>query len=471
MNQPVMPLLFPVTAHTQHVGPGSSFVAIKGFSQDGAGHIPEALKRGAHTIVVETGTLLSPETIACINDHNATLVSVPNTRSALAQLSAHAAGNPAQHLKIIGITGTKGKTTSTFLLEHILHNSGIKTARITGVTNRINGYEMPACLTTPQPDYLHQFFKLCVEQGVTHVVMEVAAQALSLDRVHTVVFDGIIFTNIAREHLEFYATMEEYFATKCRIFEHTTEQSICLVNSDDPQCAMLVQHFPSAVSYGFNKNGMIQAQTVDTQCALIVDLEGNKFTCPSLIGHYNAQNLLGICIMALKLGLSAEKINTALATFGSIPGRMEKYLLPNQALCIIDYAHNPSSYAALLSTLRPLTDHLIVIFGASGTRDKGKRPLMGAQAAAYADLIILTTDNPGPEDPFTIMHDIAAGIPAAAQCVIIKEPDRARAIEIGYAQSRKNSIIALLGKGPDEYQVIQGIKYRFSERELVQSLL
>jgi len=197
---------------------------------------------------------------------------------------------------------------------------------------------------------------------------------------------------------------------------------------------------------------------------------GERITCPSLIGLYNAQNLLGVVLVAERYGLSVAQINEALKTFGPIPGRMEKYNLPNNVTAIIDYAHNPSSYEALLSTLRPLTNNLIVLFGASGTRDKGKRPLMGAVAAQFADCIILTSDNPGPEDPLHIIECIKVGVPAEKQNSVIIEPDRAIAIKKAYALATPGAIIALLGKGPDEYQVIQGQKNKFSERTILKEL-
>jgi UDP-N-acetylmuramoyl-L-alanyl-D-glutamate--2,6-diaminopimelate ligase len=465
-----VPSIFPVTAHTDHVGADTTFVAIRGFSHDGVVHIPEALKRGAMTIVVAEDAALSSDTVRMMQEYHATLLPVQHTRLALAELAAHAAGYPSQKLNIIGITGTKGKTTTVFLLEHILRHAGVRVARITGVSNSINGIPLPANLTTPQPDYLHQFFKLCVQQGVTHVVMEVAAQALSLERVATLMFDGVIFTNIAREHFEFYQNMDDYFAAKFRIFNQTDSTSYCLVNGDDARCATIQEGVPSVITYGFGTASMVCATVQNALQGITIQCEQEQYICPSLIGHYNAENLLAVCLMARYYDVSVEVINTALATFRAVPGRMEKYLLPNGALAIIDYAHNPSSYKALLSTLRALTDHLIVLFGASGTRDKGKRPLMGAVAADYADLIILTADNPGPEDALKIIDDIAVGISEEQQHKIIKEQDRACAIQRAYAHSRTHSIIVLLGKGTDEYQVIKGVKHIFSEREIVRGL-
>ncbi len=465
-----MPTIYPVTAHTQHVGSGSTFVAIKGFKEDGVQFIPDALARGATKIVVADDAVITDEVQHAIRRHNAQLVRFQNTRQALAELSAEAAGYPAQKLKIIGFTGTKGKTTSVYLLEHILRMNGFKTARITGVANMICGQEIPASLTTPQPDYLHQFFKLALEQGVTHVVMEVAAQALSLNRVDTVIFDAALFTNLGREHFELYQTMEEYCAIKTRIFEHTTKNFLCLVHAADKWALSYADATRNILPYGFGIDTAYGAQLGKTYPGVTFQRSGVTIACPSLIGLYNAQNLLGAVLVAEQYGLSAAQINAALEGFGIIPGRMEKYELPGNVTAIIDYAHNPSSYEALLSTLRPLTKQLIVLFGASGTRDKGKRPLMGAAAAQFADALVLTSDNPGPEDPMHIISCIKAGVPEDAAVIIIEEPDRARAIQKAHAIAKPGAIIALLGKGPDEYQVIQGQKNKFSERAILKEL-
>ena len=462
-----MPTIYPVTAHTQHVGVKSTFVAIQGFKENGIDFIPEALARGATTIVVAQDALISSHITQEIIRYNAELIRVDNTRKALAELSGAAAGYPARHLTIIGFTGTKGKTTSVYLLEHILRMNGFKTARITGVSNMICGQELPANLTTPQPDYLHQFLKLCVEQGVTHVVMEVAAQALSLHRIDTLELDAAIFTNLAREHFEMYNSMEEYCAVKADIFEHTGADALRLCHTANSWSASLINHEKSI--YGYEFLNFAADFDLITYPAVSFKRFGVRITCPSLFGLYNAENLLAVVLCAERYGLSAQHINGALASFGIVPGRMERYTLAGDITAIIDYAHNPSSYHALLSTLRPLTDRLIVVFGASGIRDKGKRPLMGAAASAYADVIILTSDNPGPEDPCHIIQCIKEGI-TTNTVEIIEEPDRERAIKKAYICARPGSIIALLGKGPDEYQVMQDKKIIFSERSILQAL-
>jgi UDP-N-acetylmuramoyl-L-alanyl-D-glutamate--2,6-diaminopimelate ligase len=464
-----IPSLLPVTAHTQYVGPGSTFVAIKGYREDGVQYIPQALAQGATTIVVASDAMIAHDLRLLIAQHHARLIEVPNDRKALAQLSAQAHGYPTDKLKIIGITGTKGKTSTTFILEHMLRTAGYKTALLSGVKNSINGVDTLSSLTTPQPDYLHAFFAACVKQSVAYVVMEVAAQAMSLHRVDGINFDGIIFTNFSQEHGEFYATMDDYFAAKCDLFKQLKQEGVCLINADDPHGNQILAAHPTFVPYQLccEQNAPTGARA--SWCIRWRDSH-YQFQCPALIGHFNGYNVVAAGRMALALGLEPATIAQALYFFTGVPGRLERYHLSNGAMGVIDYAHNPSSCAAVLSTLRVLTHHLVVVFGCGGDRDSGKRPMMGSIAAQYADLIIITTDNPRSEDPATIVDAIYAGIPVEHQEKVVRELDREKAILCAYQQSKQGSIIALLGKGPDEYQQIGATKYPFSEKKILQSI-
>jgi UDP-N-acetylmuramoyl-L-alanyl-D-glutamate--2,6-diaminopimelate ligase len=470
-----MPSVFPVTCHTDFVGQGSTFVAIEGYADNGSKYIKQAIEKGARTIVVHHDTFLDDELRAFIEKNVVVVKRVDNTRKALASLSAQAAGFPAQKLKIIGITGTKGKTTTSFLLEHILHSADYKTALISSAKNRICGFGFPAPLTTPQPDYLQQFLKLCLENDVDYVVMEVAAQALTLYRVEGIIFCGIIFTNFSHEHLEFYPTLVDYFHAKCLIFGMAKHNAPLLINANDEHGRQLLAQHKTARSYGF-KNGInylgtfISAPT--SSIALTVHRPDNnsEFICPALFGEYNAYNVLAATSMALELHVQTPIIKQALQAFAGVPGRLQEHVLPNGARCFIDYAHNPESFFAVLSTLRVLTQQLIVVFGAGGGRDKSKRPMMGNIVANIADIVVVTSDNPRLEDPAVIADDIISGIPELSRHKIVQELDRKRAIEAAYLFSDHGSIIVLLGKGPDEYQIIGTTKNYFSERQIVEQL-
>jgi UDP-N-acetylmuramoyl-L-alanyl-D-glutamate--2,6-diaminopimelate ligase len=478
MDLPIsMPTMFPVTCHTDFVGKDSTFVAIEGYADNGIAYIKKAIEKGARTIVVHLTAFLDDELCAFIQAHNVVVDRVDNTRKALADLSACAAGYPAQKLKIIGITGTKGKTTTSFLLEHIVRGAGYRTALISSAQNRINGTQFAAPLTTPQPDYLQQFLKLCVENSIEYVVMEVAAQALTLHRVEGIIFCGVIFTNFSHEHLEFYPNLAEYFRAKCFIFNHIPDHAPLLINQDNEYCAqLLMQNDRSVRGFGFGDEcggyrAVLLSDDVST-IALRVSYQdcSNEFACSTLFGRYNAYNVLAAISMALALHIQPEKINKALQTFSGVPGRLQEHALPNGARCFIDYAHNPESFQAVLSTLRELTSQLIVVFGAGGGRDKLKRPMMGLIAATIADVVVITSDNPRLEDPTVIAADIVHNIPEIVQHKIVQELDRKKAIEYAYLLSDQGSIIALLGKGPDEYQIVGTTKYYFSERSIVEQL-
>lgn len=443
----MIPKIYPVACHTDNVGPGSTFVAIHGMKQDGVAYIPAALEKGARTIVVDNNAVISEELVALLKKHTAQLVRVENTRAALASLSAHALSHPAKKLKIIAITGTKGKSTTTFLVEHILRSAGKKTAMLSTVMNRIDGVDLPTKLTTQQPDYLNVFFDACVKHGIEWVVMEVAAQAFSLHRVDGLMFDLGIFTNFSQEHGEFYATMQDYFAAKAKIIEHLKKNAPLLVNGDDERAMDL---------------GVIYDDTYLFSSTL--------YTCPALIGNFNQYNIAAAATCAHHIGLKRTEIQQALDTFVGVPGRLEKYQLPNGALGIIDYAHNPSSFEAVLGELKKLTEQLIVVFGCGGERDSSKRPLMGRIAAEIADVVIITADNPRTENLEDINKDILAGIASENKNRVLLEGDRERAIRLAYERSGNGSIIVLLGKGPDEYQIIQGVTYPFSEKAILKSL-
>lgn len=469
-----LPEVFPVTCHTDYVGLGSTFVAVSGYALNGVDYIDTALLKGATTIVVAHDALISQDLLDAIVLSGATLQRVDNPRHALAQLSAQAAGNPAEKLTLIGITGTKGKTTTAWLTYEMLCSAGYKTALMSGVCNKINGIEFTAPLTTAQPDYLQQFLKLCLAYKVTHVVIEVAAQALSLHRVAGLTFDAVAFTNFSHEHLEFYKDLDEYFLAKCQIINYCKPNAPLVVNNDNEWTQQCVEKYSHVVTYSGSASADLHFTLRDEVHGLHFDVLYNKrklvFRAPALIGDYNLYNCIAALGLALSLGVEPIDCAHALEVFTGVPGRLEIYTLANGARGVIDYAHTPDSYHAVLATLREQTNDLTVIFGAGGKRDKSKRPIMGSVAAIYADHIILTSDNPRDEDPATIVEDIRQGIDEKDLHKVAIELDRKKAIVTAYKQTREGSIIALLGKGNDEYQIIGNKKTYFSEREILEGL-
>ena len=466
---------FPVTAHTDFVGKASTFIAISGTENNGIDYISLALQKGAKTIVVQHDQELTSDIYRAIDDADAFLITVPNARAALAQFSAQAYGYPSIKLKIIGITGTKGKTTTAFTLEHILMSAGHKTALITTVHNKINDSIYKSPLTTPQPDYLHAFFAECVEQKVEYLVMEVSAQAVSMHRIDGISFDAVIFTNFSQEHAEFYETQSDYFGAKVELLDRVKPTGFCVLNVDDPEVQSLLMGRENAIAISCEYSGddyyawLIKTDLSSTSFELKYGSSELEFET-NLVGRFNLYNVLSAIAVADRLKIDLFLVYNALANISLIPGRLERYELSNGAQCIIDYAHTPSSYQALLSMLRVQTDNLIVVFGCGGGRDHTKRPEMGRIASEIADQVILTSDNPRNEDPDQIIDDIVFGVTKENQPKIIRELDREKAIKKAHAQSKKGSIIAILGKGPDEYQIEAGQTIPFSEKQIVKEL-
>lgn len=459
--------IYPVTCHTDHVGQGSTFVAIKGHSQDGTQFIEAAIKKGATTIVIEKGTTINQRP-------GIKYIFVDDCRIALSEIAAQKLGNPAQKLKIIGITGTCGKTTTTYLIEHILKKSGHKTALLGSIKNKFLNDQEDILLTTQTSDYIHMFLAECVKHSVEYVVMEVSSHGLALKRTLGLKFEAAGFTNLSHEHMDFHPTLDHYFETKFQIFDQLQPTGVAVINTDDEWGQKAVQLIEGK-QYKFTKIGFGQKDSSESKIAIIQnDLQMLDFTLSSfnltlntqyLLGDFNAYNISMASLICKSLGLSEEQIIAGISSFKGVPGRLQCHKLKNGATAFVDYAHKPDAMEKVLKTLRPQTDFLIVVFGCGGNRDKTKRPVMGLCAANYADQIIVTDDNPRDEDRQAIADEIASGIPESkkskTQCIL----DRAIAIKTAAQISKPNSIIALLGKGHEDYYLIKGKKYHLDDFE------
>jgi UDP-N-acetylmuramyl-tripeptide synthetase len=428
--------------------------------EHGEKYIPLALEKGADTIVVEKNSEISAEIIDLIKQHTAQLMYVDNARKALAELSASAYGYPAHKLKFVGITATKGKTSTTFLTEHAIAQAGYKTAMLSSVHNKIGNTILPTTLTTRQPDYLHAFFAECVKQKVEYVVMEVAAQAMSLYRVHGIEFDAIIFMNFAQEHAEFYPSYDDYFAAKASIITYAKPNAPVILCANDTRIAALKAQCKNPIAYHQSAHIMH-----DSLHGILINYDNVQYKCPVLCGTYNIHNMVAALEILKALKIPAP--SNVFENFPGIPGRLTKYMMPNGSTIFLDYAHNPSSYEAVLSTLKKYTNDLIVVFGCGGGKDPHKRPIMGSIAVQYGNKIVLTSDNPRYENPVLITNDILKGIDDSEISKVHVELDRTRAIEKAYDLSSNESIIVILGKGLEEYQEIQGIKHYYCDAQEV----
>lgn len=464
---------YPVTAHTDYVQPGGTFVALQGKQHNGADFIHQALKKGARSIVL-AHSQLTPSIDQLCTLFNASLFLVDNPYIALAERAAHAWNYPANQLTIIGITGTKGKTITTHLIYHIIKESGLRVALLGTMNNYIQDscYEHP--LTTPNSDYLQMFFAECVQQKIDFVVMEVSSHAQALHRTHGIFFDAVGFTNLGVDHLDYHKTMEHYYQTKMSLLKQIKPNGLFVANTNNEWGN---RAFIDSLNYQTIKSMSIGSAPTNTiqlkNCSekqkqgtiLSSSLFENTIHTPSLFGSFNVDNIGMALALCSRYNIPENTIIKACASFQAPSGRLESYTLSNGAQAFVDFAHVPMALEAVLSTLRPLTNHLLVVFGCGGDRDTTKRSLMGSIAVKYADEVILTDDNPRTENRLAIINDITSGISSNHYDQITIIPNRRKAIAYAAGQSTAESIIAVCGKGHENYYLIDGKTYFLSDLE------
>lgn len=452
------------------------FVAVKGFNVDGHNFIMEAIANGATAIVIEDDSKVSNDYLI---HQNVTKILVKNSRKALAILSKNFYQNPSSKLKIIGITGTNGKTTSTYLTKYILEGAGYKTGLIGTIQNLIGDQIIPTEKTTPESIELNELFSQMIEAGCSHCVMEVSSHSLELDRVYGVKFSAAIFTNLTREHLDFHGTMENYFNAKKKLFDSLDEEAIAVTNIDVEYGKEIVSDCKcKVVTYGSAENADYRFSN------LAISLEGLDFTLTTkgerynihsnLIGRFNVYNLLGAIAVGAERGIDLSIIAKSVERVNFVPGRFE--LIENYPVkVIVDYAHTPDALENVLGTIRELLKYhrensrVITVFGAGGDRDRTKRPFMGRVAQSLSDIIIITNDNPRFESPAQIFNDILSGINKNENTYVIE--DREEAIAKAIQLAKDNDVILIAGKGHENYQIVQNKVIPFNDREIASKYL
>lgn len=463
-----------VTADSRRVGSGDCFVAVPGFKQDGRRFVPDAIARGAALVVTE-GEPLPGLTVA--------QVLVPSARRALARLADVWYGHPSAAMTVVGITGTNGKTTTSYLVEALLRAKGLRTG-VLGTIHYVVGDEArPANQTTPEALDLQSMLATMLERGVRGVAMEVSSHALALSRVDGLDFDVAVFTNLTQDHLDFHGTLDEYRRAKRRLFEllaaSRTSSRVAVVAADDPSGAAMVQGLDLTVlTFGLGLGASIRAlehassldgirMTVDTP-------RGRVALVSPLIGEHNVMNLLAALGVGQALGLTPDAAAHALSTVGTVPGRFEQVRAGQPFLVVVDYAHTPDALDRVLLTARKLTPgRLAVVFGCGGDRDRGKRPIMGGIAARRADRAWVTSDNPRSERPEAIIDEVLAGVRSVpgAPARVAHEPDRAAAIRAALRWARAGDTVVIAGKGHETYQVVWTDVLPFDDREVARRLL
>ncbi len=445
----------------------SAFVAIKGIETDGHNYIDSAINNGATVIFCE----ILPQKIS----ENITYIKCLNTRMALAEL-AHAFFNfPAKKLKIIGITGTNGKTTISFLLKSIFENAGFNTAIIGTTGIYFNNQFQNSTHTTPESLELAEMFDNLYKNNVEFVFMEVSSHALALNRTHNIDFIGAIFTNLSLDHLDYHKNMEDYASAKKILFENMQKSGLCVLNGDDNYAKFMIDNI-SNTNFHFvgRKNGEVLINDEE------LNLDYSRFKMngtinleikTKLLGSFNIENCAISATFASLFGIDHQIIKDALENSDGAPGRMQKVILKNGAIGLVDYAHTPDALEKAIKSCRNAllagnhSSKVLCVFGCGGDRDKSKRPIMGEISASLADYTIITSDNPRTENPIAILNDIMAGIDKKFSNKVEIIEDRAEAIKKAIQNTSLNDIILIAGKGHENYQIIGKEKFHFDDVE------
>ncbi len=447
---------------SRKVKPGDLFVAIRGSRDDGHRHIPEALAKGARALLLQEPPAEVSQVPWAI---------VPDTREALARIACRLFGDPSREVRLGGITGTNGKTTTAYLVEAILREAGREVGVIGTVNYRYCGRELTADNTTPESYELQRLLREMRSSGVTDVVMEVSSHALEQGRVRGCHFDVGVFTNLSREHLDYHGTLEAYLEAKALLFRRFLRESCkdpwAVYNREDPRVKEVAEGIKGLKRLGYGlKEGDIRALRWRTSLegteALLLTPEGEIEVSSSLVGPHNLLNIMAAVATALALEVPLEAAAKGVAQVKRVPGRMEKVW--GEPAVFVDYAHTPDALEKALKGLRPLVrGRLIVVFGCGGERDRGKRPLMGEVASRLADLVVVTSDNPRGEDPLEIIEEIRSGLlPGRAHEIV---PDRREAIRWALREASPQDAVLIAGKGHETYQIIGTSRRPFDDRE------
>ncbi len=473
--------IFGVSTDSRFVKRGDLFVALTGDNHDGHAFLATAAANGAVAALVEREIIGAPFPLVC----------VPSTTDALWRVAANFNGDPSARMKVIGVTGTNGKTTVTYLLESIFRAEGQLAGVIGTINYRVGKEVLRTGLTTPFPNDLQELMASALARGASRLVMEVSSHAAAQGRIAGVRFDAGLFTNLTHDHLDFHGDMEGYFAAKARFFrEFLPAGGKCpgmAFNADDPYGARFVAEFPGALSYGFTEGAKVRVVSRETGWKgtrmVLATPAGELEIFTRLIGAYNASNVMAAVCGGLLLGVAPEAIRTGIETAAVIPGRMEPIGNGRGVHVFVDYAHTPDGLDRILSTLRELSpSRVVTLFGCGGNRDRTKRPEMGQVAARRSDLVVVTSDNPRNEDPRAILDDIVPGLaaegwteaapgetPESRQYVVIE--DRKAAIGRALELAKPGDTVAIAGKGHEDVQIIGNRRLPFDDRQAVRDAL
>jgi UDP-N-acetylmuramoyl-L-alanyl-D-glutamate--2,6-diaminopimelate ligase len=452
---------------SRKVEEGDAFVAIHGTLSDGHAYIEKAISLGATSVVCEK----LPENIA----EGITYIVVNNTHAALALMAANYYGNPSESLKLVGVTGTNGKTTIATLLYQLFKNAGYKSGLLSTVKIMVDETEYPATHTTPDSLTINRYLREMVNEGCDYCFMEVSSHGIHQHRTSGLLFAGGIFTNLSHDHLDYHATFAEYRDVKKSFFDHLPKTAFAITNADDKNGQVMLQNtVAKKFAYSLKSFADYKAQILENQLSgLLLKINGQEVWV-KLIGTFNAYNLLAIYGTAINLGLEEIEVLRLLSELESVSGRFQFIVTPSKITAIVDYAHTPDALENVLKTIediRTRNEKLITVVGCGGDRDKTKRPEMAKIASSMSDQAIFTSDNPRSEVPEDIIEDMEKGVEPQDYKKTVAIIDRKQAIKLACQLAQPNDIILIAGKGHETYQEIKGVKYDFDDMEVVKELL
>ncbi|SHN08180.1 UDP-N-acetylmuramoyl-L-alanyl-D-glutamate--2,6-diaminopimelate ligase [Mucilaginibacter sp. OK098] len=446
---------------SRKVVPGCMFVAVKGTVVDGHDYILQAIKDGAVAVICEE----LPARVTGEVD----FLMVANSAVALGIVSANFYENPSSKLKLVGITGTNGKTTIATLLYKLFRDLGYKCGLISTVENQVNGEVIPATHTTPDPVELNSLLNDMVEQGCDYCFMEVSSHAIAQHRIGALKFTGAIFSNLTHDHLDYHKTFEKYLKAKKTFFDDLPSNAFALTNIDDKNGNVMLQNTKAhKKTYGLKSMADYKARILENQFeGLLLQIDSEEVWF-KMVGTFNAYNLLAVYAAAMLLEQDKTKILTSLSKLTGAKGRFDYIVAPNKVIGIVDYAHSPDAIQNILSTvhdIRKNNEKVITVIGCGGDRDKTKRPIMAKAACEWSDRVILTSDNPRSEDPAQIIKDMEEGVDPAFKRYTLSIVDRREAIKTACMLARPGDIVVVAGKGHEKYQEIHGVKNHFDDME------
>ncbi|MBQ0021864.1 MAG: UDP-N-acetylmuramoyl-L-alanyl-D-glutamate--2,6-diaminopimelate ligase [Prevotellaceae bacterium] len=455
-----------VNIDSRQIEKGHLFVAVKGTVADGHNYISKAIEQGAVAVVCE----VMPEDV----DENVTYIKVENSEQIVGQIATNFYGDPTSKLKLVGVTGTNGKTTIATVLYDMFRAMGHKAGLLSTVCNYIDGEAIPTEHTTPDPITLNKLLAQMVEAGCEYAFMEVSSHSVVQNRIGGLKFVGGLFTNITRDHLDYHKTFENYIKAKKQFFDNLPKGAFAVTNVDDKNGMVMVQNTKADVkTYSVQSPADFKAKIIECHFeGMYLDINGKEVGV-QFIGKFNVSNLLAVYGAAVMLGKEPQEVLVALSKMKPVNGRFEALRSPSGYTAIVDYAHTPDALENVLNAIHGVLEgkqgKVITVCGCGGNRDKGKRPLMAQEAVKQSDKVILTSDNPRNEEPEDILKDMQDGLTAEQLAGVLTIVDRRQAIKTACMLAQPGDVILIAGKGHEDYQIIKGVKHHFDDKEEVRA--